>query len=111
MISTDSKYTGAGNATPPAVGVCPVDQLALMAGTSAPWAGTGLSIAGPVPSVRLRGQLAAAGLAGSTTGGVIGATARPSVQTTALRVAVAGFPSEHTSNTPGDLPPEDPLSR
>ena len=111
MISTDPKYAGAGNVTPPAVALCPVAQFALLSGTAAPWTGTGLPIAGPVTSVRLRGQLAAAGLTGSIVGGVLDATARPTVPTTALRAVVPGSPTEHTSSTPGDLPPEDPLSR
>ena len=47
----------------------------------------------------------------TTTGVFLGATVRPSVQIAALREsAVVGVPTEHTSSTPGDLPPEDPLS-
>jgi hypothetical protein len=108
VISTDTKYTGAGVETPPAVGMCTGDQVRLLAPTSAPWTGTALPSAGAVTPIRLRGQLAAAGLTGSFIGGAVGVTAR---QTTALQVAVAGVPTEHTSSTPGDLPPEDPLSR
>ena len=107
MISTDTKYTGAGIESPPAVGLCSTrwaDQVVLMAPYAAPSKGTGLPVAGTVPSIRLRDLLAA----GTTTSGV---TVRPSVQTTAQRrFAVAGVPVEHTSTTPGDLPPEDPLS-
>jgi hypothetical protein len=99
VISIDVKNTGAGTVTPPAVGLCSagsVDQVVLMAPYAAPWTGTGLPIAGPATAVRLRG---------------LAATARPSVQTTALpEFAVVGVPTEHISSTPGDLPPEDPLS-
>jgi hypothetical protein len=99
VISTDVKNTGAGTVTPPAVGLCSagsVDQVVLMAPYAAPWTGTGLPIAGPATAVRLRG---------------LAATVRPSVQTTALpEFAVVGVPTEHISSTPGDLPPEDPLS-
>lgn len=109
MISTDSTYTGAGNATPPALRLCPVDQFPLVSGTAAPWTGTGLPIAGPVTSARLREQ--ATGLTGSIAGGVLDAPARPTAPTTAPRVADAGVLTEHTSSTPGDLPPEDPPSR
>ena len=98
MISIDIK-TGAGIETPPAVGPCSADQVVLMAPYAAPWTGTGLpSGATPTPR-RLRG----------TTTGV--ALARLSVPTAALQpFAVAGVPAEHTSTTPGDPPPEDPLS-
>ena len=110
MISIDIKYTGAGVVSPPAVGVCSsgaVEQVALMAPHAAPWNGTGLPIAGPATPIRSRGFIAA----GTTTGAFPGATVRPSVQTTALReFAVLGVPVGHTSSTPGDLPPEDPLS-
>ena len=114
MISIDVSNTGARTVTPPAVGLCSAgstDQVVLMAPYAAPWTGTGLPVAGSATAVRLRGLTAAVGTAGTTTGVVLGATARPSVQTTAPRdIAVFGIPTEHTSNTPGDLPPEDPLS-
>ena len=101
MISTDTTYTGAGTVTPPAVGMCSADRVALAARQAAPWTGTGLPVAGTASPFRLRGLTAA----GS------GTTVRPSVQTTALPgAAVVGVPVEHPSSTPGDLPPEDPLS-
>ena len=113
MISIDVMTTGAGTVTPPAVGLCSpgsTDQVVLMAPYAAPWTGTGLPAVGST-AVRLRGLTAAVGTAGTTTGVVLGATARPSVQTSAPRdIAVFGIPTEHTSSTPGDLPPEDPLS-
>jgi hypothetical protein len=106
VISIDIKNSGAGTVTPPAVGLCSsvaADQVVLMAPYAAPWSGTGLPIAGTAPSIRLRG-LSAAGV-------FLGATVRPSVQTTAEReFAVTGVPAGHASSTPGDLPPEDPLS-
>ncbi len=109
MISTDTRNTGAGTVTPPAVGMRSADQVVLMAPYAAPWEGTGLPCAGATS--RLRGLVAVAGTTGSTDGTVLGATARPSVQTTAQQwFAVAGVPAEHPSSTPGDLPPDDPLS-
>jgi hypothetical protein len=104
VISTDTKYTGAGIETPPAVGMCSGDQVVLMAPFAAPWSGTGLPAAGTVRPIRLRDLVSA----GTTP---TGATVRPSVQNPAQRsFAVAGVAVEHTSTTPGDLPPEDPLS-
>ena len=103
MISTDTTHTGAGTVTPPAVGMCSADRVVRTAPDAAPWKGTGLPVAGTASPFRLRGLSAA--------GAVLGGTVRPSVQTTALPgFAVAGVPVEHTSSTPGDLPPEDPLS-
>ncbi len=103
MISTDTTYTGAGTVTPPAVGMCSADRVVRTAPSAAPWKGTGLPVSGTASPFRLRG-LSAAGTA-------LGGTVRPSVQTTALPwFAVAGVPVEHPSSTPGDLPPEDPLS-
>ncbi|WP_138760753.1 hypothetical protein [Modestobacter altitudinis] len=103
MISTDTTNTGAGTVTPPAVGMCSADQVVLTAPYAAPWTGTGLPAAGTASPFRLRGLIAA--------GAALGGTARPSVQTTALpEFAVVGVPVEHPSSTPGDLPPEDPLS-
>ena len=114
MISIDFTTTGAGVVTPPAVGVCSsgsVDQVVLMAPYAAPQNGTGLPSGGTVTPIRLRGLIAAAGTSGTATGAFLGATVRPSVQTTELRgFAVTGAPVQHTSSTPGDLPPEDPLS-
>ena len=98
MNSTATKYTGAGTVTPPAVGTCSPGQVVLMGACSAPESATGLRIAG----------LPIAGPAG-TTGAFPGGTARPSVQSTARRDRVV-VRYEHTSSTPGDLPPEDPLS-
>jgi hypothetical protein len=103
VISTDINYTGAGSATPPAVGMCSADQVVLMVPTTAPSRWTGLPAAGAVTSLRLRGLAA--------TGAFPGATVRPFVQTTAQPgTAVVGVPAGHTSSTPGDLPPEDPPS-
>jgi hypothetical protein len=107
VISIDMFATGAGTVTPPAVGLCSsgsADQVVLMAPNAAPWTGTGLPFAGSAPAARLRGLTAA-------TGAFTSATVRPNVQTTALpEFAVLGVPTEHPSSTPGDLPPEDPLS-
>jgi hypothetical protein len=101
VISTVFENTGAGTVTPPAVGMCSADRVALTAPQAAPWTGTGLPVAGTASPFRLRG-LTAAGT---------GTTVRPSVQTTALPgAAVVGVPVEHPSSTPGDLPPDDPLS-
>jgi hypothetical protein len=115
VISTDMTRTGAGSETPPAVGLRSsgwADQVVLTAPHAAACAGTGLPVAGMPTAVRLRGLIAAAGTTGSTTtGAYLGAIDRPSAQTTAQReFVVAGVPTEHTSSTPGDLPPEDHLS-
>ncbi|MGY5882809.1 hypothetical protein [Modestobacter lacusdianchii] len=115
MNSTDMTIAGVSTVTSPAVGLrcsLPADRVALMAPYAAPWNGTGLSIAGSATTVRLRGLTAAAGTTGFlATGAPIGTDAQPSVQTTALKGnAFAGAPARHTSTTPGDLPPEDPLS-
>ena len=100
MISTDFVSTGAGSVTPPAVGMCSAGQVVRTAPHAAPFQGTALPTAGTVTAVRLRDLMAA--------GVVPGATARPSVQTTVQQgFAVIGVPA---SSTPGDLPPEDPLS-
>ena len=111
MISTDMTFAGVSTVTSPAVGLrCPAsaDLVVRMAPYAAPWSGTGLSL----PAVRLRGLIAAAGTTGSiATGARLGTDALPSVQSTTPKgFAVAGVDSEHTSSTPGDLPPEDPLS-
>jgi hypothetical protein len=109
----------AGTVTPPAVippvvGTCSsnsADQVVRMPAFAALYEGTGLPVAGPAVAVRMRGTTASAGTTGSTTGAFLDATVRPSVHTTALREsAVLGLPAGHTSSTPGDLPPEDPLS-
>jgi hypothetical protein len=103
VISTDTTHTGAGTVTPPAVGMCSADRVVRTAPDAAPWKGTGLPVSGTASPFRLRGLSAA--------GAALGGTVRPSVQTTALPgFAVAGVPVEHPSSTPGDLPPEDPLS-
>jgi hypothetical protein len=110
VISISINNSGAGTVTPPVVGRCAADQVVLTAPYAAPWSETPLPFAGTPASLRLRG-LIAAGTTGTTTGAFVGATVRPSVQTTALReIAVAGVPAGHASSTPGDLPPEDPLS-
>jgi hypothetical protein len=96
VISIDVKNSGAGTVTPPAVGMCSADQVVLRVRAAAPVHATGLPVAGTATPIRLR---------------VPGTTVRPSVQTTALReFAVVGVPAGHISSTPGDLPPEDPLS-
>ena len=92
MISIDINTSGAGNETPPAVGVCSADQVVLMAPYAAPEQGTGLPTAGVTAPVRHRRQ-----------GAVLGAPAQ-------REFAVAGVPTAHVSSTPGDLPPRDPLS-
>ncbi|WP_299952193.1 hypothetical protein [uncultured Modestobacter sp.] len=134
MNSTDMTVAGVSTVTSPAVGLrcsLPADRVALMGAYAAPWNGTGLSIAGDATTARLRGLTAAAGTTGSlTTGAPVGTDAQPSIEapvngtpvnetpfietpfieTTALKGAFAGVPARHTSSTPGDLPPEDPLS-
>jgi hypothetical protein len=96
VISIDINTSGAGNVTPPAVGMCSADQVVLMAPYAAPEQGTALPFAGATAAVRLRRR-----------GAVLGAI----VPTTAQReFAVAGVPTAHVSSTPGDLPPRDPLS-
>jgi hypothetical protein len=98
VISIDVTTTGAGTVTPPAVGLCSsssVDRAVLLAPYAAPASGTGLSATGMRTAVRPRSLIAAAGTT-AFAGGFLGATVRPSVQ--------------HASSTPGDLPPEDPLS-
>ena len=115
MISTDMTFTGVSTVTPPAVDLrcaTSADLVVRMAPYAAPWNGTGLPVAGALPAVRLRGLMAAAGTTGSiATGARLGTDALPSVQSTASKgFAVAGVDFEHISSTPGDLPPEDPLS-
>jgi hypothetical protein len=111
VISIDLGTTGAGTVTPPAVGTCSsvsADRVVRMPASVALHQGTGLPVAGTATAVRLRGTTATSG---TTTGAFLGATVRPSVQSTALReFAVVGIPAGPASNTPGDLPPEDPLS-
>lgn len=114
MITTDMTNAGVRTVTPPVVGLrcsIPAEWVVATAPAAAPQHGTGLSFAGSVPAVRLRGLTAAAGTTGLTTTGVLlGIDALPSVQTTALEgYAVTGAPARHHSSTPGDLPPEDPL--
>ena len=101
MISTDTKFTGAGTATPPAVGLCSTDLVGQMAAYAAPVQGTGLPIAGTATPFRLRGRIATADATGAFAG----------VGTTVLEgLARVGVPSAHVSTTPGALPPRDPLS-
>ena len=115
MNSTDMTYAGVSTVTPPAVGLpcaAAADVVVRMAPYAAPWNGTGLSRTGAVPAVRLRGLLAAGGTTRSdATGAPSGTDALPFVQrTTTEDRAVAGVVLEFISSTPGDLPPEDPLS-
>ena len=113
MNSTDMTTAGVRTVTSPAVGLrcsLPADQIALMAPYAAPWNGAGLSISGAPTAVRLRGLLAAAGTTGFLATGAPVSTGQPSVHTTALAEnSVVGASARHTSSTPGDLPPEDPL--
>ncbi|MCZ2823876.1 MULTISPECIES: hypothetical protein [unclassified Modestobacter] len=119
MNSTDITTAGVRTVTSPAVGLrcsTPAEWVVSMATAAAPHRGTGLPFAGSATAVRLRGLTAAAGTTGlSTTGARLGADALPSVQTTSVQntalkgYAVIGAPARHTSSTPGDLPPEDPL--
>ncbi len=97
MISTVTQHTGAVVVTPPAVGTCaprPAEQVVSMAPFAALLKGTGLSIAGVRTPVRLRGRITDAGTTGFSTTGV----------------AVPAATDQHKSSTPGDQPPEDPLS-
>jgi hypothetical protein len=112
--STDKTIAGVWTVTSPAVGLrcsVPAERVVSMAPYAAPQQGAGLPLAGSAAAVRLRGLIAAAGTTGlSTTGARLGTDVLPSVQTTALNgFAVTGAPARHTSTTPGDLPPEDPL--
>ncbi len=101
MISIDLVVTGSGIATPPpAVGACTpawTEQVVRMAPYAAPFQGTGL----PTATVRLRD------LAPEATGASTG-TPATSLHSTRTGLAVPGVPAQRT--TPGDLPPEDPLS-
>jgi hypothetical protein len=97
VTNTVFQHTGAVVVTPPAVGACsprPAEQVVSMAPYAAPWKGTGLPIAGATTPVRLRGLIADAGTTGFSTTGV----------------AVPAATVQHKSSTPGDQPPEDPLS-
>ena len=113
MISTDMTNAGVSTVTSPAVGLRCSDRsewTVAMAPYAAPQQGTGLSAAA-FPAARLRGLTAATGArttGARTTGAPFGTDHLLSVTTTALPgAALAGDP---TSTTPGDLPPEDPLS-
>jgi len=104
VISTDPTYTGAGTVTPLAVGLCATGRAAW---TAAPGTGTGLPASGSVMPFRPGGYIATVG---TTTGASYDAV-RPSVRPKALEeLALVGVTTTHTSSTPGDLPPEDPLS-
>ena len=109
MISIAMTNTGAGTVTPPAVGLCAstgAERVVRLAPLAGPFHGTGLP-AGSWTPIRLRGRFATAT---ATPAGEY-AIALESVPTTALQaLAVAGVPAEQPSSTPGDLPPEDPLS-
>jgi hypothetical protein len=103
VISTDFATTGSGFVAPtPVVGACAPawsEQVARMAPYAAPFQGTGLPVA--TTAIRLRD------LAPAATGISLGTPA--SVQyPTRTGLAVPGVPAQRT--TPGDLPPEDPLS-
>ena len=115
MISTDMTNAGVSTVTSPAVGLRCADSADVVVRTAryaAPENGTGLSVTGALPAVRLRGLLAAGGTTRSdATGAPFGTDGLPFVQrTTPEGRAVAGVVLDHTSSTPGDLPPEDPLS-
>ena len=104
MISIDVMTTGAGTVTPPAVGLCAAgstDQVV-------PDGALRRSVDGHRSARRRvrhrrpsRGLTAAVGTAGTTTGVVLGATARPSVQTSALRVRRRRHPHRAHQQHPG----------
>jgi len=103
VITIDFVATGSGTAAPtPAVGACApawTEQVVRLAPNAAPFQGTGLPIA--PTAVRLR-DLAPEG-SGISTG-----TPASVHESTRTGLAVPGVPAQRT--TPGDLPPEDPLS-
>ncbi|WP_222266435.1 hypothetical protein [Modestobacter marinus] len=103
MISIDFVATGSGIAAPtPAAGACTpawTEQVVRMAPSAAPFQGTGLPVA--TTAVRLRD------LAPDATGISTGTPASVKHQTR-TGLASPGVPAQRT--TPGDLPPEDPLS-
>jgi hypothetical protein len=103
VISTDFATTGSGFVAPtPVVGACAPawsEQVVRMAPYAAPFQGTGLPVA--TTPVRLRD------LASDATGGS-GAPASSVPNPARTGLAVHGVPAQRT--TPGDLPPEDPLS-
>ena len=97
MISTVTQHTGAVVVTPPVLGVrsCrSTEEVVLMAPYAAPWKGTGVPAVGITSPIRLRDLIADVGTTGSRTTGV----------------AFAAATVQHKSSTPGDQPPEDPLS-
>jgi hypothetical protein len=104
VISIDFATTGSGFAAPtPAVGACAPawsEQVVRMAPYAAPFQGTGLPIA--TTPVRLRA------LASDATGGSTSAPGSSVPNPARTGLAVHGVPAQRT--TPGDLPPEDPLS-
>jgi hypothetical protein len=105
--STDTTTVGT-TVTSPAAGLCAaLGNAGLMASNRAPWNGTGLPVAGS--AVRRR-ELTVLGATPSTTGAPFGADALSYVQFETLRPATPGGAAQHISSTPGDLPPEDPLS-
>ena len=108
MNSTDTTTVGT-TVTSPAAGMCAaVLGLGWSNSHRTPLSTTGLPFAGT--AVRLRGPKAAAGLF-ATTGVLSGTDALPTVQIDAeRRPATPGGYAERTSSTPGDLPPEGPLS-
>ncbi|MGY1838338.1 MULTISPECIES: hypothetical protein [unclassified Modestobacter] len=111
MNSTDFVVTGLGVVAPePATGVRATswterwtERVVLMAPTAAPCQGTGL------PAVRLRGLFSGA-TAADATGAPYG-TGTQLIDLARTGLATTGVPAQRTtSTTPGDLPPEDPLS-
>jgi hypothetical protein len=98
VISKHVFTTGLGGAAPtPAVGVCaPVwdAQVVRLAPPAAPFQGTGLPSA--TATARLRGL------------GATGGSIAPAPYSARTGLAAPGVPAQRT--TPGDLPPEGPLS-
>ncbi|MQA35027.1 hypothetical protein [Modestobacter roseus] len=123
MNSTDFVVTGKGVVAPePAAAACApavrpgewTERVVLMAPTAAPFQGTGLSTTEPAVRLRALDLLATAAHA---TGATYGTDAHL-IDPTGTGFAVSGVPAlrttltalRTTSTTPGDLPPEDPLS-
>ena len=106
MNSTDTTTVGT-TVTSPAAGLrAAVGNATCTHG--APSTTTALLFAGT--AVRPRGWKADGGRY-ATTGVLSGTDALPTVQIDALRLpAMPGGTAERTSSTPGDLPPEGPLS-
>ena len=108
MNSTDTTTVGTTVTLPAARTCAAVLGLGWSNTHGAPSTTTGLPFAGMAP--RLRGS-EAAGDRAVATGVLIGIRALPTVQIDAeRRPATPGGYAERTSSTPGDLPPEGPLS-